>query len=352
MPPAHVLAALAQSLPSTAMPPGQPRRGATERIWVPHDCDWDKLNKFNNPNSFTWGSYDTTYRDQFWDKICYATYVQFLQDFGRDRAPDLDNSVNAAAGAGQKVQLSLESPYGRLHWETVAGMSLRFPPRTQPMHACRRAMVNAIQFVKEINSGVAPGAADRVAVVTFDADDAHHWPQVVQPLTHDYHRACRESALLQACSDIGRTTATENALILARQHVASPGDGGQGRPYAKKVIILLSDGVPNEWQTPEGEINAYIAANPDPDYYASNAPWVNAPLTQAAKMADEFSELHPIGIGQGTDYGFLDRLARIGHTADEDGQAVRGPVNPDDYERELTRLLRDVIRHPGTRLVQ
>ena len=353
VPSVGLMAQLTQSLPATTMPPGQPRRGATERVWAPEGAyEGNKLWSFNNPNRFTWGSTDTSFRDQFFNKIGYGTYVQFMLDFGRDRSPEAPNDINADENVPQKVQLSALSPYCRYHMENVDEQYFSFPPRTQPMHSCRRAMIRAIQFVKELNQSVAGGAADRVGIITFDGDDAYHTPEVLCPLTGNYGAAMTRCTTMQATSDIGATTATENALILAREHMAPGIEGGQGRPYAKRVIILLSDGVPNEWKSSTADMNQFMNDNPSPDFYTQDVPWVNAPLIQAAKFRMEDTEIHPVGIGLGTDYGFMDRMARLAETCDEDGQAQRGPVNPDDYEEELTRILKDVIKHPGTRLVQ
>ena len=358
VPSSAVIAQLAAATIGTAMPPGQPRRGKTEWIPVPpngpHGAhgEFDKLYNFNNPNKFTYGSVDTAYRDTFYNKIGYPTYVQYMLDWGRDRSPNEMNNVNADPAIGQKVELSLGSPNVRRHSESVGSETFSFPARTQPMHACRRSMISAIQTIKTLNKGVSVGVADRIGIVVFDGDDAYHAPEVVQPLTSNYRAAMNACAQMQAVSDIGATTATENALILAREHLRVVEEGGAGRPYAKKLVILLSDGVPNEWQTGTAEMNTYMTANPNPDYYAQNVPWVNAPLIQAARMSEEDTDLHSIGIGIGADYGFLDRMARLSGTADADGKAARGPINPDEYEARLTEILEQVIKHPGTRLVE
>ena len=345
-------ALLALAMPSSGYPAGQPRRGATAGLWFPPSQDGDRMTGFINPNKYTYGTTDQTFLRDFINKIGYATYVQFLLDWGRDRSADFGNDVNADPALGTKSQLSLLSPYVRMHNETIGGQTFSFPPRTQPMHACRRSIIRSIQFVEDLNAGVAGGAKDRISIISFDGDDAYHAPTIVQTLTGDYRAAARSCTSLQATSDIGRTTATENALILACRHLAPVHEGGEGRPYAKKVVILLSDGAPNEWQSSDAEINGYIAANPDADFYAGASPWLNAPLMQAARFADDESDLHSIGIGLGADYDFLDRMARLAGTADDAGLAPRGPTNPDEYEDVLTELIKEVIKNPGTRLVK
>ncbi len=60
---------------------------------------------------------------------------------------------------------------------------------------------------------------------------------------------------LQACADIGASTATENGVIAARNHLKPTAQGGQGRLFTKKVMILITDGMPNLWQSSSGTIN-------------------------------------------------------------------------------------------------
>ena len=345
-------ALLALAMPSSGYPAGQPRQGGTPSVWFPPARDWDRMPGFNNPNPQTYPEANRDFLHTFVNQIGYATYVQFLLDWGRDRSADYDNHVNADPGLGTKGMLSVLSPHCRYHTETVGNRSFSFPPRTQPMHACRRSLIRAIQFVEQLNAGVAGGAKDRVAILSFDAADAYHAPTIVQPLTSSYLAAMHDCRRLQATSDMGNTTATENALIMARKHLCPPSEGGSGRPYAKKVVILLSDGVPNDWESSGAEIGNYISANPSDDFYVENVPWVNAPLMQASRFSEEEGDLHTIGIGLGADYGFIDRMARLAGTADENGLAPRGPTNPDDYEEVLTDILTEVIRNPGTRLVE
>ena len=60
----------------------------------------------------------------------------------------------------------------------------------------------------------------------------------------------------------------------------------------------------------------------------------------------------PVGIGLGTDYGFMDRMARTGGTADDDGLSPRGSGNPADYEQRLTDIFEEIINNGRMRLVK
>lgn len=43
----------------------------------------------------------------------------------------------------------------------------------------------------------------------------------------------------------------------------------------------------------------------------------------------------PVGIGLGCNYDFMGRCARMGGTANSDGQGPRGSGNPAEYEQRL-----------------
>ncbi len=334
--------------------PGVPRRGVMDEVRVPCNYDGDCYEDFNNPNVYTFYNpdwIDWTDMNRAENKIGYKTYVQFLLDFGSERSPDADNNNNANPAVGTKTQLSVLSPYCAYHAEATPGGTFNFPPREQPMHACRRALIAALQVVKERNGSLASGTGDRVAIVTFHGLDADHQPAIVQSLTGNYVSAMEACTTLQAVSDIGATTAIEAGLIMARNHLKLPADGGMGRSYAKKVVILLTDGVPNAWQTPNSDINSYIGLNPNGDYYASGYYWLNSALMQSTQIEGENTALYPVGIGLGTDYNFMDRMSRMAGT-DESGQSPRGSGNPAEYEERLSDIFEEIVKNPGGKLVE
>ena len=330
---------------------GLPRRGSTDRVWLPPRQDRDRIHRFNNPNKFTFPNASSRLPRRYRNKIGYITYVQFMMDWGRDRSPDASNSINANPDVGTKTPLSTLSPYCPYHLENTAGGIFRFPPREQPMHAVRRALIAAIQVIKEQNAGVSPQVADHVGIVTFDGRDCFHAPQVVMPLTANYDAAMEACTTLQAVSDIGRTTATEDGLMAARSLLKPVSEGGMGRTFTSKVIVLLTDGVPNVWHSDPNDIADFIDENPSPDWYDLAYPWYNSVLMQASMFHSNKTHLFPVGMGLGADYDFMDRVARMAHT-DTAGQSPRGSGNPATYEQQLVEIFRNIIQSPGTRLVQ
>ena len=48
----------------------------------------------------------------------------------------------------------------------------------------------------------------------------------------------------------------------------------------------------------------------------------------------------------------MDRSARMGGTANQDGQSSRGSGNPAEYEQRLQTIFQNIITNPKARLVQ
>ena len=339
--------------------PGCPRRGAYEYMYLPHSQDGDRIYKFNNPNSVSFPSASVPWGWRNW--IGYRTYVQFMMDWGRERSPEFDNSVNSNPALTGKTPLSALHPNCPFHIEATAGGTFSFPPRSQPMHSVRRALIAGINLVKERNSLISSGAGDRVAIVTFDGRDGWHQPTVVQPLTDDYVAAMMACTRLQAAADIGATTSTESGVDLARLQLeprtaaSNPGnvaDGPQGRSFTSKVIVLLTDGMPNSWDMSQTELDDYISASPHADFYPTGYDWFNSVLAQTQQFyKEQRGRLYSVGMGLGADYEFMDRLARMAST-DANGLSPRGSGNPAQYEQQLIDTLKKIINSPGARMVE
>ena len=341
----------------TAPTKGTPRNGVSDNWeYLPRIYTSNRIWYFNNPSKAFSGA---TWPYMWMNRIGYVTYVQFMMDFGRERSPDVDNATNADLMLGIKTPLSVHSPDCPRHPEIVAGKTFSFPPRTQPMHALRRALIAGIDLVKRRNSGLTSG--DRVSIVTFDAQDMYHGSKVFLPLTSDYNVAMNACTNLQASADIGATTATDSGLILARTHLTTktsannPGNvaaGPQGRSFAKKVVILVTDGLPNAWDSDPDELNGYVNKIKHPDFYDAGYDWFNSVLVQGSKfLLDDKGEMYSVGMGLGTDYDFMDRLARIAGTA-SGGQSPRGSGNPAEYESRLIDMLSDIVKNAGGRLME
>ncbi|MEZ6067518.1 MAG: VWA domain-containing protein [Planctomycetaceae bacterium] len=334
---------------SSSSYPGMPRNGLEVYEYLPWGLGGQYMWGCNNPNYFTFPSAYSGHSD--WkNQIGYVTYLQFMLDHGRDLSPSVYDGTEADPGIGGKTPLSVLSPYCPMHSESTAGGTFSFPPRSQPMHSVRRAMIAAINTVKTKNAGIQPGYGDRVAIVTYDGVDAYHTPQLVLPLTADFNAAMQACTTLQAVSDVGNTTATESGLIAARNHLKTTSEGGAARSFANKVIVLLTDGVPNQWSSSSSTVSSYMAGSGSGEFYGSDYIWYNACLMQAGQCSSKNVTLYPIGMGLGTDYDFMDRMARLAGT-DEAGQSVRGSGNPAEYEERLIDIFNEIVKNPGGRLV-
>jgi len=298
------------------------------------------------PNSANTGNYNywKTYIDYYWDELGYCSYVQFIMYYG-GRTGKPGGSLYSPLS-----QFSADCPW---HSESTAGGTFSFPPREMPTHAARRAIIAAIQVVKDCNQNITdPNQRDWVSVITFDALSNGTVIQV--PLTSDYDAVMQGCAQLQAVPDsIGASTASEVGLIAARNHIKPESEGGMGRSAKDKIVILLTDGMPNQKQSSSSTISTYITQYPSSNFYGDSSHYPqDATLMQTSTVQRGNWYLYPVGIGLGCDYGFMDRMARMGATANGDGQSPRGSGNPADYESALTQIFQDIITNPKLRLVQ
>ena len=295
------------------------------------------------PNSTTNYDYWYSYLSGNNSAIGYRTYVDFMMYNGRYLKP----------GSNLYVPLSVSSPDCRYHAEATAGGTFNFPPREQPTHASRRALIAAIKLIQDRNQNIGDSnQRDWVSIVIYDRINPA--PQVLLPLTSDYAAAMQACTKLQACDDAASCTATENGLRCANNHLKPISQGGAGRPSTDKIVVLLTDGVPNLYDSSaytNPTISSYISSHSSGDFYASDN-YRNTSLIQTSMMQGKHWQVYPVGIGLGTDYDFMDRMARMGKTADPNGQGPRGSGNPADYEARLTQIFEKIISNPRLRLVQ
>lgn len=273
------------------------------------------------------------------NKIGYRTYVQFMMDMGRDKKPDGTNYV----------PLSTESPFCWRHDEAVGNTTFSFPASEQPLHAARRSLIAAMQVVAQRNASVPDSnLRDWVSVVTFDTVNG---TKLAQPLTSDYNAAMQLCKDLQCVYDGQSSTATETGLIFARNHIKPTNQGGSGRLYTNKVVVLATDGAANLKSSSNNTISSYRSANPSSDYYGNDYE-SDAALMQTAMMQGDKWKTFSIAFGSGADFDFMDRLARMGGTADDNGEAPRTTGNPAMIESELKDIFTQIITSPAVRLVQ
>ena len=62
--------------------------------------------------------------------------------------------------------------------------------------------------------------------------------------------------------------------------------------------------------------------------------------------------VYALGIGLAVDTDFMDKMARVGNTADNNGHAPATSGDPTSYESEMTALLDKIIDNPQVHLVQ
>ncbi len=295
------------------------------------------------PNSTANYSYWYSYLSGNNSAIGYRTYVHFMMYYGRYKQPD----------GATYVPLSRSSAYCPYHAEVTAGGTFNFPPREQPTHAARRALIAAIKLVQDRNQNIGdPSQRDWVSIISFDRINPA--PVIVQPLTVDYTTVMQSCTTLQACDDTASCTDTEGGLRLAINHIKPASQGGVGRPSTDKIVVLLTDGMPNLYDSTaytSPSLSGYISAHPSGDFYASDN-YRNSALMQTSIMQGRHWYMYPVGIGLGCDYDFMDRMARMGMTADPNGQGPRGSGNPADYEARLTEIFQKIITNPRLRLVQ
>ncbi len=276
------------------------------------------------------------------NKIGYRSYLQFMLDSGRDLKPD---GIQYAA-------LSQHSPDCPWRAETTAGGRLEFPPRTEPMHSVRRALIAAFQEIKRRNLEMGnPALADRVAIVTYDSL-AGGGPMVRQSLTTDIDSATRACTRLQAVGDRKATSAADSGMELAREHLRPVQEGGQGRWAAKKVVVLLAAGVPDVCSADRFKVDQFVRVHPSKEFYSDGSFPSNAALVSAARMRAGGCRVYPVAVGSLVDADFFDRLARLGGAGESYAQNVAAAVNASDAEGGLVGVLKEIVSTTEVQLVQ
>lgn len=274
------------------------------------------------------------------NRIGYLTYVQFMMDYGRDLKPD----------GVHNVPLSRESPYCPYHTEMTSGGSFRFPPREEPLHSIRRSLIETIHLLKQRNESLSPDRRDWVAITAFDTPIGGG-VRVLQPLTPNYDQAMAVCAQLQAGGDKGLTTNLEAGLITAREHLHPSSQGGAGRRYAHKVVILLTDGLPNCSVSSTRTVQDFLADNVDSGAVSGWSQAQLAALMQAIRCYQDGWTFYPVGVGMGVNREFVNQLTACSRPAANEAfdQVADYPLGR--VER-IVEILRRIIDHPPIRLVQ
>jgi Flp pilus assembly protein TadG len=287
-------------------------------------------------------------------QIGYKTYVKFMMSHGRDQAivPEVKDAGGNITQNKQYTILSINNPNYRKHSESTDGGTFTFPTPEMPTHACRRAIIAALKVIQDRNATVNDASQkDRVSIIVFDAknnaSDTTH-VQILKALTDNYPDVMSACSTLQACNSSASCTDTEGGLITAYNHIKPASEGGMGRENTNKVVVLLTDGIPNLYESSNTTINAAMAANPGG--WGSNYA-ENGALMQAMNLASANWYIYPVGVGRGGDQTFMNQVAVKSGTA-KNGAGYTIASDASAYENTLRSIFQGIITNPKLRLVQ
>ena len=313
-----------------------------------------RINGAGNPYTDAWPDLTSSSYSGFYNKLGYQTYVQFMMDYG----------WNKTVTTGVYVPLSRLSPYCPWRLETdptSPGYGLSFPPREQPTHAARMAIMAAIDRVAEINADLPEASKDHVCLITFDTASGCSVKYPLSVSGCDYQAVKAAARNLQAVADDAASTGSENGLILARDHLDPAKNPTGARPTASKFVIFLSDGIPNIKKSSSTTISNYMSQNPDGEWFTSGdySYERNAVLMQIAQLEAIGWKTFAVGIGLGADRSLMDRMARMAGTGMTDPNNPTGPKispyaegNPADYQTRLTAIFNTIVGSPFVRLAK
>ncbi len=282
-------------------------------------------------------------------QIGYKTYLQFLMDRGRDLRVDGTSSLTSTK---QYTAMSINSALCKYHLESTDAGDLSFPTREMPTHAARRAIIAAMQIVKERNSLVSDSyQRDWVSLFRYDTENTSGDTtrvMKIQSLTDNYDSVIDVSRNLQACGTTGYCTDTDGGLILAKNHIKAESEGGAGRERVNKIVVLLTDGMPNLYESDPNDVDD--AQDEDPTGWGSGYAQ-NGALYQALLMRKANWYLYPVGVGLNSSQAYMNLLAVKAGTA-TNGKGFTIASDCTAYENQLKEIFTKIITRPKLRLVQ
>jgi len=321
---------------------------------LPPNQNSHRISITGNPYRDAWPALGSSSYSGFYNKLGYRTYVQFMMDYGRNKEPN--STVNVPLSAA-----SDDCPWNVDNDPDSPGYGRSFPPREQPTHAMKLAVMAAVDRIAEINANYPEVSKDHICVIAFDTAAGS---RVVYPLSVDEcdYEAIKDAVCgLQAVADGTSSTASENGLIKARNHMDPTVNQNGPRWAARRLIVFVTDGIPNIKQSSNTTINNYRSANPDGEWFTSGSnPYErNAVLMQTAQMEAKAWKVFAVGMGLGADRSMLDRMARMAGTAEENPDDPDGPLispwatgNPANYEQRLASIFNAILGAPFVRLAR
>lgn len=295
-----------------------------------------------------WAGY-FSYLRSYGYKMGYRTYLQFLMSRGREQRIDGSTSQTSTK---PYTAMSINSPECHYHLEPTDAGDKYFPVREMPTHAARRALIAALQIIKDRNATISNvNQRDWVSLIRYDlpnsnGDNTH--VTIVESLTDDYDTVIDASRTLQACGAASYCTDTDGGLILARDHIKAASEGGAGRERVNKVVVLLTDGMPNLYESNRYDIDK--AKQKYPGGWGSGYAQ-NGALYQALLMQQDHWYLYPVGVGLDASQSYMDLLTvKAGTAVNGRGFTIASDVTA--YEDQMKEIFTKIITRPKLRLVQ
>jgi hypothetical protein len=311
-----------------------------------------------NPSQSLEPPASTTEINSYRDQIGYRTFLQFMLDWGID---DVSNSI-------YYTQLSVGSSNCSYHNETIDGVSFSMPASEQPMHSIRRALISTTNLIKSRNQSVGDSnQQDRVGLLKIE--------YVVPPktildvaLTTNYDSFRNICRTIQSVADSTTSTSLDLHIKLAREQLTS---SAQSRANARKIIVVVSDGIVTRPTSSTADIDTYQLQYPWPQYawfhgvppplgvtdpryepnslkrYARNSALMEAHMGSVRGV-----ELYVVKVGYTSHKMMADALAEFGGTTNTANEAPIVTNNPSLYESRIKAVLADIIDNPRGRLVE
>jgi hypothetical protein len=289
-------------------------------------------------------------------KMSYKSYVTFLMY--RDR----NQEMGTVGGTKYYTIMSVLNPNYKKHSETVNNVTYdNFPPPEMPTHAVRRAIITALQVIQTRNNTVGEAEyKDKVSIVVFDRKGSGN-TLIRQELTAEYADAIQSAKTLQACYYGDECTDSDGGLIVAGKHLlphnATTNPLGKGRENSNKVVVFLTDGLPNLYESSTTDISN--AKKTHSSGWGSSTAQDGA-LLQALNMQGKNWSLYAVGVGVNGSQSFMDLMAGMAQTqipkVDVNGKETKGAYDiakdVNTYETTLKDIFNRIISNPKLRLVQ
>jgi Flp pilus assembly protein TadG len=297
------------------------------------------------PNSGNTTNYNywKSFIDSYVSELGYKRYVYYMMTKGRDQKVSSIYTPWAVGATGDPNPNCVRN----IDPVPIPGVSLAltFPAREQPTHSCRRSAIAAIQEIWDRNANTPASLRDHVCLITYDTQ-AGTPDSPIHTLDADYETAMRKCADLQATGASGVCTATGYGLRKAIEYLDT-----HGRINANKVVVLLTDGMPNIY-VPDPNHPLPMPAQYDQLDYGNTAK--DSALLEGSVIQGNKWSFYPVGLGMDCDDDFMGRLysTSLGQNNPNLANPYTGGSDPYQMETKLRDVFHQILSHPKMRLVQ